>query len=155
MKRPKTETETETETKTEALRSKTLMDILRQLDTLPKYEREELLHQVQCSLADVNWMYGQVVFGDEDDLAGCTAVIRAAGFEATIEAEIDYITDEDDHADGFASTTTVAVTGVSKLREDEFGRWLYDLVKPFGGMVMEAGYASPTPDHTKPRPTNH
>ena len=30
-------------------------------------------------------MYGQVLFGDEDDLAGGIAAIRAAGFEATIE----------------------------------------------------------------------
>ena len=45
-----------TETETETVRSKALMDILRQLDTLPRYEREELLHYVQCSLADVNRM---------------------------------------------------------------------------------------------------
>jgi hypothetical protein len=136
------------ETEAEAVRSKTLMDILQQLDTLPKYEREELLHQVQCSLADVNRMYGEVVFGDEDDLAGCTAAIRAAG----LEAEIEYVSDEDD---GFTPTTTVAVTGVSKLRQGEFFYWLYALVEPFGGTLMEAGYADPAPDHTKPRPTDH
>ena len=158
-----------TETETEAVFSKTLMDILRQLDTLPKNEREELLHQVQCSLADVNRMYGQVIFDDEDDLAGAIAAIRAAGFEATIE----YVTDEDvdgfppivideDDLDGFpptvivfSPTTTVAVTGVSKLRQGEFFHWLYALVEPFGGTLMKAGYADPAPDHTKPRPTDH
>jgi hypothetical protein len=138
-----------TETETETFFSETLMAILRQLDTLPKYEREQLLHQVLCSLADVNRMYGQVVFGDEDDLAGGIAAIRAADFEATIE----YVSDEDD--DGFPPTTSVAVTGVSKLRQNEFSRWLTALVEPFGGMVTEAGYADPAPDHTKPRPTDH
>ena len=140
-----------TETETEAVFSKTLMDILRQLDTLPKNEREELLHQVQCSLADVNRMYGQVLFGDEDDLAGGTAAIRAAG----LEAEIEYVSDEDDLPDGFTPTTTVAVTGVSKLSQGEFFYWLYALGEPCGGTLMEAGYGDPAPDHTKPRPTDH
>ena len=35
---------TETETETETFISGTLMAILRLLDTLPRYEREELLH---------------------------------------------------------------------------------------------------------------
>lgn len=137
-----------TETETEAVFSKTLMAILQLLDTLPRNEREELLHHVQCSLADVNRMYGQVLFGDEDDLDGGIAMIRAAG----LEAEIEYVSDEDD---GFTPTTTVAVTGVSKLRQGEFFHWLYALVEPFGGTLMEAGYADPAPDHTKPRPTDH
>lgn len=143
-------TETEAEAESEIF-SEAYMAILRLLNTLPKYEREELLHQVQCSLADVNRMYGQVVFGDEDDLAGCAAAIHAAG----LEAEIEYVSDEDDLPDGFTPTTTVAATGVSKLRQDEFARWLHALVEPFGGIVMEAGYAGPAPDHTKPRPTDH
>ena len=143
-------------------RSKALMDILNQLDTLPKYECEELLHYVKCSLADVNRMQAEVMFGAEDDLAGGIAAIRAAGFEATIE----YVTDEDvdgfppivideDDLDGFppivivfSPTTTVAVTGVSKLRQGEFFDGLNALVEPFGGIVMEAGYAAPVPDHT-------
>jgi hypothetical protein len=37
-----------------------LMSILSLLKTLPRGESEELLHQVKCSLADVNRMYGQV-----------------------------------------------------------------------------------------------
>jgi hypothetical protein len=51
---------TETETETETFFSDTLMSILSLLKTLPRGEREELLHQVKCSLADVNRMYGQV-----------------------------------------------------------------------------------------------
>jgi hypothetical protein len=37
------------------------------------------------SLADVNRMYGQVLFSDEADLDGGIAAIRAQGLEADIE----------------------------------------------------------------------
>ena len=56
---------TETETETETFFSDTLMSILSLLKTLPRGEREELLHHVKCSLADVNRMYGQVLFGQD------------------------------------------------------------------------------------------
>ena len=88
------------------------------------------------------------MFSEEDDLAGGIAAIRAAGVEAAVVHVI-----EEDNPDGVPPTLFVAVTGVSKLRQDEFARWLTALVEPFGGIVMEAGYASPTPRHTKPRPT--
>ena len=55
-------------TETETNFSEALMAILRLMKTLPRNEREELLHHVKCSLADVNRMYGQVLFDDEDDL---------------------------------------------------------------------------------------
>ena len=71
-----------TETEAEEFFSKALMVILLLLDTLPRNEREELLHHVQCSLADVNRMYGQVLFSDgyddveKDDLAGGIADVQ-------------------------------------------------------------------------------
>jgi hypothetical protein len=134
---------------TETNFSKALLAILRQLDTLPKNEREELLHHVQCGLASINRMYAQVLFGDGDDLDGGIAAIRAAGFEATIE----HVIDEDDP--DAPPTTFVAVTGTSELRDGAFLDWLTALVKPYGGHVHEAGYADPAPRPNTPRPTDH
>ena len=39
--------------------SEKLMDILELLPTLPRHEREEVLHHVTCSLAEFNRMYAQ------------------------------------------------------------------------------------------------
>jgi len=135
---------------TETYFSEALMAIFRLLKTMPRNEREELLYHVRCSLADVNRMYGQVLFSDGDDLDGAIAAIRAQGFEADIE----HVIDEDD-PDGCPPTIFVAVTGTSELRDGQFLNWLSAVVEPFGGNVMEAGYADPSPNPNAPRPTDH
>ena len=56
---------------TETPFNETLMDVLRLLDTLPRHEREELLHHVKCSLAEFNRIYAQAYFTDDDDQAAC------------------------------------------------------------------------------------
>ena len=54
-------------------------------DTLPRHEREELLHHVKCSLAEFNRMYAQAYFTDDDDQAGAFAALRENGLEPTID----------------------------------------------------------------------
>ena len=69
--------------------SEKLMDILELLPTLPRHEREEVLHHVTCSLAEFNRMYAQALFIDDDDQAGAFAALRANGFEPTIDCIVD------------------------------------------------------------------
>lgn len=117
------------------------MTVLRLLETMSKDEREELLFYVKCSLADVNRMYAEVMFSEEDDLGGGMAAIRAAGLETAIAYEF-----KEDDPGGIPPTVFVAVTGVSKLREHAFFGWLDAIVEPFGGMVWEDGYADRSPN---------
>ena len=124
--------------------SETLLAVLRILDTLPRDEREELLHHVQCSLAEFNRMSAQAYFTDDDDLEGAFAALRENGFEPTI----DCVFGEDE-------VSCVVITGVSTIRDSAFLGWLTKLLKPFGGYVEWAGYADPPPRPDARRRTDH
>jgi hypothetical protein len=137
----------QSDAETETLFSETLMAVLRILDTLPRHEREELLHHVKCSLAEFNRMYAQAFCTDDDDMEGAFAALRENGFESTI----DCVLDEDE---ALERTTCVDIHGVSALRDSEFHGWTTHLLKPFGGYVDSAGYADP-PGPGARRPTDH
>ncbi len=132
---------------TETLFSDTLMAVLRMLDTLPRHEREELEHHVKCSLAGFNRMYAQAYFTADDDQVGAFEALRENGFEPVIDCTFG----EDD---GLPPMICMDIHGVSAIRDSEFLGWITTLLKPFGGIVHEAGYADPPGPDAK-RPTGH
>ena len=68
-----------------------------------------------------------------------------------LEPTIDCTFPEFDEDDG---SICVDIGGISSIRDSEFLGWLTKLLKPFGGIVHEAGYGDPPRPDAK-RPTDH
>ena len=81
-------------------------------------------------------MLAEVMFDHPDDVARAIPQLNELGFEAEVL---------DLHDPAGCPYVWTEVTGASSLTQSKFFDWIFRIVEPFGGDVLEAGLASNGP----------